>query len=217
MSTGQISEPDSEKLLKKQQIATKYKMTQSDYRISLINETRESSFHCFGYQYIFDKRAIHYNKLVNWLKVLGILVPALLGTLVITYNTNETIKSISIATLSVVTVIQFGFSVLAIIYKWDDELSYSYEASQSYNSLYRRFKNLANFPPIDDNELKKQFDLLDTENNARGQQDSKHNLKEAELRMGMRSSLREHQRKCVGCALIPKSMKSSECDVCGNF
>jgi mobilome CxxCx(11)CxxC protein len=175
------------------------------------------AFNAFGHGYIFDKRANKYGIRINLLKVFGLLVPATVGSTAIGYGyNNEVLKSL-IALAIPLTIIQFVISVLAIIYKWDDELSYSFEASQSYNTLHDNFEKLGGFPPIDYEQLRIKYDLLNTEYNLRQQQDSKHIIKEWELRKGMRSSLRDKQRKCVGCNLIPLSMESTDCYVCGRF
>lgn len=177
----------------------------------------ENAFHTFGYEYIFSKRAQRYSKWVNWLKVFGILVPAVIGATALGYGINNSLLK-QMITLAIPTlIIQFSFSVLAIIYNWDDELSYSFEASQSYNNLYRRFKNLAQFSPTEYYSFSKEYDLLDTEYNGRNQQDSKHNIREWELRKGMKFSLREFKKKCIGCDQIPISIESTHCPVCGNF
>src|SRR5690606_32397774 len=97
------------------------------------------------------------------------------------------------------TIIQFLFSLLAVAYKWDDELAYSYEASQDLNLLHDDFKKLGNLPPNEYQELNRQYELLNTRFKERTQQNSKHNIKEWEQRMGMKFGLREFQKKCVGC------------------
>ena len=101
--------------------------------------------------------------------------------------------------------------------KWDDALAYSYEASQSHNFLYTRFKRLAEFPLEDIKNFTHEFNLLETETNGRNKQDIKYTIKDWELRKGMRYALREFQRNCAGCKKIPLSMKPTNCDICGNF
>ncbi len=76
---------------------------------------------------------------------------------------------------------------------------------------------MGNLPPDNFKELDEKFEILNTRLKARTQQNSKHKLKEWELRMGMRYALREFQRKCVCCEEIPVAMISTNCDVCGKF
>ena len=70
---------------------------------------------------------------------------------------------------------------------------------------------------IKDTELEKQFIVLNAKLNSREQQNSKHKIKEKELRRGMRYSLREHKKECAGCNRIPTDMTPAKCGVCGNF
>lgn len=182
-------------------------------RIECWNKT----FHTFAWEYIFNERAKSYSWKSNWLKVLGILVPAMIGATVISYEKLPEVKNASIALLTIISLIQFGLSILAIIYKWDDELSYSYEASMAYNSFNRRYKTLAQVPPNDYVEFKGLYDILDAESNARNQQDAKHNIRAWEKRKGMRYALRENQKQCVGCKDTPLSMDSTNCDICGKY
>jgi mobilome CxxCx(11)CxxC protein len=176
----------------------------------------DNSLDSFGYVYIFDKRASWFGSLVNWLKVFGVLVPALIGATALGGYTNDfLIYAINLAIP--VTIIQFGFSILAIIYKWDDELSYSFESSQSHNAITKRFKRLAELPDENYNKVNLEYEKLEIEYMQRCQQDLKHNLKEWELRKGMRYALREFKRECEGCKTIPISMESTDCHVCGRF
>jgi mobilome CxxCx(11)CxxC protein len=177
----------------------------------------DNSLHSFGHGYIFDKRAQRYGRYVNWLKVFGLLVPAIIGATAIGYGYNNVILKDAIILAIPITIVQFIFSVLAVIYKWDDELSYSFEASQAYNNFWDKFKKLGEIPPKEYGELERRYDLLNVEVISRNQQDTKHNIKEWELRKGMRAALREFQRNCVGCNEIPQSMESKNCNVCGNF
>ncbi len=106
---------------------------------------------------------------------------------------------------------------MAVIFKWDDELAYSYEASQDYNNLSNSFNKLGNIPPEDKEILEKNIDILDARYQSRSEQDAKHSIKEWELRRGMRYALRQFKRECVGCNMTPLSMESTDCDVCGKF
>ena len=182
----------------------------------LRKECWQQSFQSFGYGNLFDKRSVCFGRNINLLKVFGILTPALVGVTAIGYGYTNFLKNF-IWLAGIITIVQFGFSILAIIYKWDDELSYAFEASQAYSSLWDRFKKLAKFPPENIDDLNKEFDLLNTEFRLRNQQDSKHNIKEWELRRGMRGALREFQWDCVGCNKKALSMDSTDCDICGKY
>lgn len=200
-------------------------MCNEEYRVpteqQLFDDLRREcwnySFQSFGYAYIFDKRASKYSTYINWLTVFGILTPSIIGATALGYGIKNILLEKMIIMAIPITIIQFIFSVLSIIFKWSDELSHSYESSQAYSSLYYDFRRLAKYPPNTYNELKHDFELLELEYIKQNQQDLKHNIKEYELRKGMRYMLREHKKECVGCKIIPISMKSTDCPVCGNY
>jgi mobilome CxxCx(11)CxxC protein len=192
-------------------------MAEENYFDKLRVETHHSSYNCTANGYIFEKRAERYKWRVTLIKALGIIVPAAVGITVLGYGIeNDLLKKMTILAVPV-TVIQFLISLWAIIYKWDDELAYAYEAIQSYEPLQKKFHDLANYPPTDFNSLKKEFDVIYKELSFRSQQDTSHSIRNWEKRMGMRYSLREHQTKCVECKDVPRSLKSTKCDVCGKY
>ncbi|WPU99326.1 mobilome CxxCx(11)CxxC protein [Mucilaginibacter sp. cycad4] len=180
-------------------------------------ECHDKAFHCFGYSYIFEKRANLFRKVVYLIKALGILVPALIGATVLGYGIHNSTLIWIVYIAIPVMIIQFIFSLITILYKWDDELSYAYEAKVSYDNLYSKYKKLGKTPPLKYLDLKREYDLIELEKTLRNQQDSQHGIKDWELRRGMRYSLREHKEKCHGCEIMPLSIISTDCYVCGNF
>ncbi len=178
----------------------------------LIDEARKKAIHSFGYADIFNKRASRLSFGLNLLKLFGVLLPGSVG---ITYSQFGDAPSVQtwVTITWVLSAILFIFSICAIAFKWDDELSYCFEASQNYSSLSERFIRLYQ----SGNDIEKQYDILNTEYRLRNEQDAKHNIKEWERRRGMRWALREFQVRCVGCDTIPVSMESTKCWVCGNF
>lgn len=171
----------------------------------------------FGIAYIFDKKAQRHGFYTNLLKVFGIVVPVAVGATALGYGMDSKVLKAIIGLAIPLSILQLIFSVFAVVHKWDDELAYAFEASQDLSLLSDSFKKLGNLPPEDYKELDDRFEILNTRLKARTQQNSKHNIKEWELRMGMRYALREFQRPCVGCKETPTSMKSTDCDICGKF
>ncbi|MDB5116375.1 MAG: putative rane protein [Mucilaginibacter sp.] len=192
-------------------------MAEENLYDKLRNECHDKAFDCFGYSYIFEKKALRLRRWVTLIKAFGVLVPSLVGITALGYGyDNQILKNLIVVAIPL-TLIQFIISLWAIIYKWDDELSYSYEAKVNYDSLYEKFKQLGKFPPNLYEELRTKYDLISVEYSLRSQQDAQHSLREWELRKGMKYSLREHKKECYGCKIIPLSMKSTDCYVCGNF
>lgn len=177
----------------------------------------DNSFHSFGKAYLFEKRAQHYNKLINWLTVLGIIVPVSIGATAFGYGLNNEFLKNLIAISIPVSIIQLLISIFSIVYKWSDQQSYAIETVQEHHFLSERFKKLGEFPPENYREFDQNFEILNTRLKTRIEQDSKHGVKEWELRMGMRFALREFQRECIGCKITPLSLEYSDCSVCGKF
>jgi len=183
----------------------------------LRTEAWNDSFHTFGKGYIFDKRAEKFSKNINLLKVFGIVTPIAVGATAIGYGHDAEILKSLIAFAIPILIIQLVFSVFTVIFRWDKELAYAYEASQDYNNLSSSFKKLGNLPPSEYENLEKSLDVLKTRYQARSEQDAKHSIREWELRKGMRYALRQFRRECVACKIIPESMESTDCNVCGKF
>jgi len=192
-------------------------MNEQELRNKLILECSDNSFDCFGYSYLFDKRAQNFRKKVKLLQVSGILIPAIVGATASGYGLDNTFLKLLLYIATPLLIVQFGVSIIAIMYEWDLELAYAYEASQDYDNLHDKFKKLYKLPPPNINEFEKQFEIINSEYNSRGRQDSKHNIKDWERRMGMRYSLREHQKPCRGCNIVPIDMSATKCGVCGDF
>lgn len=116
-----------------------------------------------------------------------------------------------------VTIFQIVFSGISLVYKWDDKFSYSLESQTDNRILSEDFQNLAKYSAIDIHELEKSFVVLKAKDNARNVQDEKIHFSDKENRKGMRYALWIRQKECATCKTIPKSMKSTDCDTCGNF
>lgn len=184
----------------------------------LRQDSWDKALYSFGCNYLFGKRIMKYSRLNRILKFSGILIPVVIGAIAATYYGNvELILEWAIILLAPLGIVQLILSLWAIIWDWDNELSYAFEASQHYSYLGEEFKKLGNTPPLSLSELEQRSALLAVEYNTREQRDLKHAFKDEENRMGMRAGLRQFQRQCAGCNVKPLSMKPTDCDVCGNF
>jgi len=113
--------------------------------------------------------------------------------------------------------LQFMLSLLSVVFKWEEHNSYSNEAAYHHAELSFNYTNLANTPPATEHELRSAFERLGMLHMTRAAQDLKQSITNREDRRGMRAALREFQRKCVGCGVVPLSLVSTKCDVCGKF
>jgi len=188
-----------------------------DKYIKLRQECWDQALFSFGYGYIFSKRAQRYRKYISLINVFGIIVPVTVGATATGYGLNSDFLKYAIILAIPLTILQLLFSVLMIVLKWDDQLGYSYEASKEHGNLSEEFKKIASRPPEKYEELDHQFEIVKTKFSARQEQNSKYNLREKELRKGMRYALREFKRTCYGCKTIPVSMDATDCDICGKF
>jgi mobilome CxxCx(11)CxxC protein len=175
------------------------------------------SFHSFGKAYIFQKRVGAYTKLINFNTVLGIIIPVCIGATVLGYGIENQFLKFLILVAIPLSIFQLLVSTISVVFKWSDELSYASEAIQSHQYISDRFKKLGDFQKKSFDDLDREYEILSTVLQSRKDQDSKHKLKDWELRMGMRYSLREFQRECVSCKKIPLSMEITACPVCGDF
>lgn len=180
-------------------------------------DCHNKAYDCDAMKYIFEKRAKRLKGYATTLKAFGIIVPSLIGSVALSYQLESPFLQFLVSVAVPCMIIQFIISLWALVAEWDNELSYSYEAIQSYSPLFAKYKNIADYPPEEYITFKSAVDVIDLESSFREQQDTSHNVKEWEKRMGMRYSLREHKCSCYGCKVIPLSMESTACDVCGKF
>lgn len=193
-------------------------MEKEEFKIERLRiKAHDNGFHSYGKAYIFEKRANHYGKLISYITVLGILVPVTIGATAMGYGLNNNFLKAIMAIAIPVSILQLLISIISVVYKWSDELSYANEAAQAHYFLNDRFKKLAEFPPSNFAEFDLNFEIINTRLKARNEQDSKHIIKDWEYRMGMRFALREYQKECIGCKETPTSMEFSDCPVCGKF
>lgn len=180
-------------------------------------KAHDQAFHSFGKAYIFEQRGIYYNRMLRFLTVLGILAPVLIGATVIGYGIDIVFLKELINVAALLAIFQVALSTISMAYNWSDNLSYAFESAQSHYHLCDRFKQLGEFPPEDFKEAFNRFELINTQLKARVEQDTKHQIKDGEYRMGMRYALREYKKPCVKCEIVPTSMEPTDCPVCGDF
>lgn len=183
----------------------------------LKNQCWDIALHESGLTYIFRMRAQKtkkYLKLTKTLSLLSVVVP---GTIALNYSVDtwwaKTLLSFAIILSVLLTILSF----IDLVYNREDSLNYYYESSAHHAELSRQFEFLAKETHLDENSFKVIFYQLLGEQKIRDQQDERTNLLPKEERMGLRFGLRQFQRVCVGCKSIPKSLESTNCDICGKF
>lgn len=177
----------------------------------------ENAFHLYATYYLYGRRSRKLDTWIQLITLLGFLVPVLIGGIVTSYGLTSQVSYIFIAVLTPVAVFQLVLSALAVVYKWDDKKNSYLESSVSNRQLFTEYTNLAKFPPASLETLTHRFELISQRAQLQEDKDDKYPLTDKELRRGMRYALRQNQKQCVACGQTPVSMKSTDCDVCGNF
>jgi mobilome CxxCx(11)CxxC protein len=166
---------------------------------------------------IFEKRANKYRWFLRILSFLGILIPIFIGTIYLSFRTQQWLLDLSVIIAGILGSLQVLLSAWSLTTRWEDTYSYALESQGHNYRLSASFEYLGKYSVLRPSELRKEFDLLQAENRQRTEQDNKQGLTDQEKRMGMRAALRKFQRSCAGCKEVPLSMKPSKCTVCGNF
>jgi len=178
-------------------------------------ESHDLKLHSYGLAYIFNEKKNMYDSLIKFLTFLGIVIPILIGLIALGYELDSFTLKLAKTIAIPISIFQCLVSALALVYKWGDNLLISSELSHSYAILSNDFKMLAEYPPDEYEKFKNEFLSLKKDYEQKGQHSPK--IKEYELRKGMRYALRQFQVKCYECGIIPISMESTNCGVCGKF
>jgi mobilome CxxCx(11)CxxC protein len=175
----------------------------------------DKTLDAIGYGYIYQVKIKKINFWLRISKILGIVIPVFLGGILTSaYNSPEYI-SLAIWITSPIALFQLILSTILTINGADDNiLKYSTKAAE-YSVIENEFRQMARYPNSDEFEYLKKFEILIEREKGIGKANLE--VSDREKRMGMRFGLRELSRKCVGCELIPLSMKSTNCEICGNF
>jgi mobilome CxxCx(11)CxxC protein len=177
----------------------------------------ESAERCFGTAYIFEQRA---RPLRNALKVLSfssLAGPLSIGILVVAVGTESGMLPYAIFTASVLSALQVIVSLWSLTSKWQENFTYYIESKADNYYLADKFQSLAKKTVGTEAEWRQGSELLETLGGLRSKTDYQHDISDEEKRMGMKASLRNFQRECVGCKSTPTSMEPSDCTVCGDY
>lgn len=192
-------------------------MENEEIRIENIRkECHENKFHCYGKSYVYGERVNIYERRLRIINFIGIIVPLMFGGFALTYGVSS-INETAIYIGGGILFVQLFFSAFALVFKWDDELAYSLEATRDHNLLSQDFKTLGQFPPATLEDITNRYNILNEKLKSRNEQDVKHDLSDKERIKGMRWSLREYKRPCVSCGKIPYSIEKTDCPVCGKY
>jgi mobilome CxxCx(11)CxxC protein len=170
----------------------------------------------YGTAHIFARRANLHRALLRGLTFLGVVVPVVAGSIVLSFGKLALAPGILIPS-GILAIVQLVGSVWSLAAKWDDTYSYSLESLTANNRLFEVYQKLAENPPANLDDFKLKFDLLEAEDEFRNAQDLKQGITDKEKRRGKRAGLRQLRRPCPACGITPTSMRPTDCDVCGKF
>ncbi|HVV74057.1 MAG TPA: mobilome CxxCx(11)CxxC protein [Verrucomicrobiae bacterium] len=175
------------------------------------------AIHCYGTAKIFEARTLILRHRLRVLAFLGVGVPLSVGAAVTSFGIDSTLTPWFLGAASVLSVVGGILSAWALTNRWEDELSYAADSMTANRILSEEYSKLASSTNVGLSKVREQLNLLEKENSTRSSFDEKQGITEDEKRMGMRAALRQFQRKCATCGIVPTSMEPSNCGTCGNF
>lgn len=119
--------------------------------------------------------------------------------------------------VSFIAIIEALVSLWSLVATWADKLSYSQRSAAENLALSSAFRELgqqAENPPSD---LAMKFTELRSRDDSRREADAEQDVTEKEKRHAHHAGLLHFKKKCEGCGLIPISMDSSSCGICGRY
>ena len=185
-------------------------MTKNEIRGEAQKKKREA----YGTSQIFRNRANFYRMGQRWLTFLGIAVPVLVGGVVLSFSNYTGLLPFLLPIVGIVSVTQLVLSVWALVNKWDDSYEYSVKSQDRNAELEFNWQTIAELP---DGEIELHYESLRLANAQQAQEDDRQNVSQKERRRAMLATLFKYQTACAVCKKVPKSIKPSNCDCCGNF
>jgi mobilome CxxCx(11)CxxC protein len=177
----------------------------------------DNAFNCFGTAYIFERRARGIRIRLRILTFLGVATPAAFGAVLGLIGAQSPYVPFATWVAGIIGIIQLVGSIWSLVSNWDSEFSYYIESKSDNYRLAEEFSTLGSTKTLEVSEFDVEMRLLETQGEFRAQLDNRIDVTDAEKRMGMRTALRRYQRECIGCHQVPTSLKSTKCDICGNF
>ncbi len=176
----------------------------------------DQAIHAFGTAYIFEKRAGTLRGRLRWLEFLGIGVPLAVGGIALSFGLQYRHLPSLIVVAGILGIAQLVLSAWSLVAGWQNNLASALESKTANYRLSESYQSLAKNPPDELPEMERRFELLQIEDRLRRDLDHQQTITEKEKRTGMRSALRQFQRPCAGCGKVPRLLKPTNCEVCGN-
>jgi len=169
-----------------------------------------------GVAYIFSQRSGKLKIWLNLTKALTVLSVSAPGAIVLNYSVSLWWVQIIVTFAVILSIYLTVSSLIQMALSSDTKLQYYYESAAHHNQLMKQFSMLLNLDEMSSIHVNRFHELIG-EQNVRDSQDEKYNINDKELRMAMRYGLRMYKVPCSGCEIVPLSLESTSCNVCGNF
>lgn len=170
-----------------------------------------------GKSYVFEQRSHIFHRRLVILKWLGIAVPLLVYALITRFQMGEEFQKIIVTFASIFSTLLLILSSWSMAADWEKQYSKSLLAQMDFSELGRRYKELGDTSLLSLDECKSEINRLDSLLEKADQLAMELKISDAEKRMGLRSGLREYQRKCVKCDKVPYDLRPTDCPVCGQY
>ncbi len=174
----------------------------------------DRAFYAYGTSRIFDRRCQKLRKGRNAITFLGIAVPLIVGSLILSFGAKPELMPILVWLAGLVGTIQLILSAWSIVARWDEQYSYAMSAMLANTRLYNSWDRLSK---SQQSNLQDFVAEIDAEDQRQEQSDLTAHITEEEKRFAMRAALYYKGLSCAACKVKPTSMTPSNCDTCGNF
>lgn len=174
-------------------------------------------FYSYGTIRIFERRAKRFQIGRIWITFLGIVVPVVVGSIVMSFGTDSNSLKYFIFVAGVVTMIQLILSTWSIVSRWDEKYEYAMNSVAENTRLYNDWENYRKRKISNTNESEEIFNEILSRTEKQEFNDIKQNVSDKEKRFANRSALFYFKQECHVCNEIPTTMTPCKCAGCGNF
>ncbi|MEX2375003.1 MAG: mobilome CxxCx(11)CxxC protein [Dehalococcoidia bacterium] len=184
-----------------------------EVEVSLRQQAWKGAIDCFGTAHIFERRARRLKYATRALDFGAVGVPAVVGALALA----DWLTGWVLAAATLLLLLQLTLAVWSATASWTERLGFCSQSAADNSHLSRRYRRLAEAPPRDTNELRRELELIHVEYDYRSRSDEQQHVTERERKRGHRAGLRQFGRACHACGRVPGDMTSTDCGVCGQF
>lgn len=177
----------------------------------------ERALHAYGTCKLLRLRARRLGRNLSLLTYMGLVIPLMAGALALSYGVDFFLLPLVLAIGVAAAIIQLLVSLWAATHHWARSYADSLVSASANEKLFDSFERLAKDPSPQLADYRQTLDVLKNADDSQRQHDEQHAISEKERRYGMRAALFKRRAPCAGCNLVPRNLKPSECEVCGDF